>query len=193
MLIRNVGWALLRVYIIILLTKNCGKKHLRKVAIPRIFTRVFTCKTFQLYSSGCISCWVAPQAIHSCLVPENMCTHTYNCNVARQPFSLPSLPRHVWDKTVVGSWRVATIDHQTEVFQYVTHSSPPHSDRDHCILRAWHRDVPTGRYVVVSTSVSHPQAELRAGVRVVHLASHFLLQPEEHGTQVTAICREDWR
>ena len=104
--------------------------------------------------------------------------------------------RHVWDKTLVSSWRVATIDPQTEVFQYVTRSSPPHCDRDHCLLRAWHRDVPTGRYVVASTSVSHPLAELRAGVRVVHLASHFLLTPATHsggGTQVTAICREDWR
>ena len=94
---------------------------------------------------------------------------------------------------MVSSWKVATIDPQTEVFQYVTRATPPHCDRGHCLLRAWHRDVPTGRYVVVGTSVSHPQAELKAGVRVVHMASHYLLQPCAHGTHVTAICREDWR
>jgi hypothetical protein len=99
----------------------------------------------------------------------------------------------VWDKTLVSSWKVATLDPQTEVFQYVTRATPPHCDRDHCLLRAWHRDVPTGRYVVAGTSVSHAQAELRAEVRAVHLASHFLLQPLPQGTQVTALCREDWR
>ena len=103
------------------------------------------------------------------------------------------LHRHVWDKTLVSSRTVATIDTQTDVFQYVTHSTPPQCDRDHCLLRAWHRDVPTGSYVIVSSSVSHPQAELRAGVRVVHLASHYLLQPYSHGTLVTVLCREDWR
>ena len=99
----------------------------------------------------------------------------------------------MWDKNVVSSRKVATIDHQTEIFQYVTRSMPPHCNRDHCLLRAWHRDVPTGDYVVAATSVSHPLAELRGGVRAVHLASHFLLQPCPRGTQVTAICREDWR
>ena len=101
--------------------------------------------------------------------------------------------RHVWDKTLVSSRTVATIDTQTDVFQYVTRSTPPQCDRDHCLLRAWHRDVPTGSYVIVSSSVSHPQAELWAGVRVVHLASHYLLQPCPHGTLVTVLSREDWR
>ncbi|CAI8052772.1 StAR-related lipid transfer protein 13 [Geodia barretti] len=101
--------------------------------------------------------------------------------------------RHVWDKTMVSSWKVATLDPQTEVFQYVTRATPPLCDRDHCLMRSWHRDVPTGRYMIVATSVSHPQAELRAGIRAVHLASHFLLQPCPHGTTVTAISREDWR
>ena len=99
----------------------------------------------------------------------------------------------MWDKTMVSSWKVATLDPQTEVFQYVTRATPPLCDRDHCLMRSWHRDVPTGRYVIVATSVSHPQAELRAGIRAVHLASHFLLQPCPHGTTVTAISREDWR
>lgn len=101
--------------------------------------------------------------------------------------------RHIWDKTIVRSWKIASVDPQTEVFQYVTRSTPPNCDRDHCLLRAWHRDIPTGSYVVASTSVSHPLAELRAGVRAVHLASHFLLQPCTEGTHVTVICREDWR
>ena len=172
-----MGWALLR----ILRTKICGRQQYHE------YSQEFSpAKTWL----GFISAVVA-YPVGLLLRPYTHAWYQRICvHVARQPFSLP---RHMWDKTVVGSWRVATIDHQTEIFQYVTHSSPPHSDRDHCILRAWHRDVPTGRYVVVSTSVSHPQAELRAGVRVVHLASHFLLQPEEHGTQVTAVCREDWR
>ena len=104
-----------------------------------------------------------------------------------------SSSRHVWDKTLVSSWKIASIDPQTEVFQYVTHSTPPNCDRDHCLLRGWHRDIPTGSYVVASTSVSHPLAGLQAGLRAVHLASHFLLQPCTHGTHVTVICREDWK
>ena len=121
-------------------------------------------------------------------------------NVVEDGGCLPSykvslfLPhRHVWDKSLVSSRMVATVDTQTDVFHYVTRSTPPHSDRDHCLLRAWHRDVPTGNYVIVSSSVSHPQAELRAGVRTVHLASHYLLQPCPHGTLATVMCREDWR
>ena len=44
-------------------------------------------------------------------------------------------PRHLWDKDIVSSRKVATIDSQTEVFQYVTSSMPPLSSRDHCVLR----------------------------------------------------------
>ena len=140
-----------------------------------------------------------PILILPCLVPNFtiacvfvsvcLCVCMFNFSLSLSLY----LCRHVWDKTLVSSWKVATLDPQTEVFQYVTRATPPLCDRDHCLLRAWHRDVPTGRYVVASTSVSHPLAELRAGVRAVHLASHFLLQPSPLGTQVTTLSREDWR
>ncbi|CAI8017423.1 hypothetical protein GBAR_LOCUS10576 [Geodia barretti] len=57
-------------------------------------------------------------------------------------------------------------------------------------MRSWHRDVPTGRYVIV---VSHPAGGASGGILAGHLASSFLLQLCPHGTTVTTISREDWR
>ena len=62
--------------------------------------------------------------------------------VACPPPSPPSPPppssppsRHVWNGEVQKARQVASIDYQTEVYQYVTPSMPPLTDRDHCVLR----------------------------------------------------------
>ncbi len=43
--------------------------------------------------------------------------------------------RHVWDGQVVNSRLLSQIDYRTEVYQYVTESMEPFTDRDHCVLR----------------------------------------------------------
>ena len=53
------------------------------------------------------------------------------------PHSVPSLShRHIWDGAVTQSRVVSQIDQQTEVYQYVTTSLPPLTNRDHCIYRS---------------------------------------------------------
>jgi len=48
--------------------------------------------------------------------------------------------------------------------------------------------------VLVSTSVSHPQATLQGGIRATHLASFFLIEPldNEH-CRLTHLFRVDMR
>ena len=44
--------------------------------------------------------------------------------------------RFLWDGCVLKGRKISTLDDSTEIFQYVTSSMTPLSDRDHCILRS---------------------------------------------------------
>lgn len=41
-----------------------------------------------------------------------------------------------WDEDLLESRIVETLDHNTEVYQYVRNSMPPHPPRDHVVLRS---------------------------------------------------------
>ena len=60
--------------------------------------------------------------------------------------------------------------------------------------RSWRFDPALGCYVLVATSVSHPSADLLAGIRATELASRYLIEPLDGGTsKLTYICRVDTR
>jgi len=102
--------------------------------------------------------------------------------------------RHTWDGAVTQTRVVSQIDHQTEVYQYVTSSMAPLTSRDHCILRSWRHDASTDNYVLVATSVSHPSADLLAGIRATELFTSYLIEPLDTETcRLTYICRVDLR
>ena len=102
--------------------------------------------------------------------------------------------RHIWDGVVTQSRVVSQIDQQTEVYQYVTTSLPPLTNRDHCIYRSWRQDPSTDSYVLVATSVSHPSADLLAGIRATELFTSYLVEPLDSETcKLTYICRVDLR
>ncbi len=43
--------------------------------------------------------------------------------------------RYLWDGKMTGCKLITKIDKQTEVFQYISPSIPPLTERDHCLLR----------------------------------------------------------
>ena len=62
----------------------------------------------------------------------------------------------------------------------------------HC--RSWQYDASTGSYVILSTSVSDPNATLLGGIRCTELAVRYLIEPAPaNTTQLTMYCRVDLR
>lgn len=60
--------------------------------------------------------------------------------------------------------------------------------------RSWQYDATSESYVVVATSVSHPSADLLAGIRATELATRYLIEPLDRITcRLTFICRADMR
>lgn len=104
------------------------------------------------------------------------------------------MDRFVWNGKIVTPKLVAKIDEQTEVFQYPTPSSPPFTERDHCLLRSWQYDAASQSYVLVATSVSHPSAGLQGGIRAMQLATSYLVEPlDSDKSRLSYICRVDMR
>ncbi|XP_019850855.1 PREDICTED: rho GTPase-activating protein 7-like isoform X2 [Amphimedon queenslandica] len=102
--------------------------------------------------------------------------------------------RFLWDGSVLKGRRVSKLDENTEIFQYVTSSMAPLSDRDHCIMRSWRFDPSNDSYVVISTSVSHPSATLLSGVRCTELAMRYIIEPAGNKNSIlTLFCRVDMR
>lgn len=102
--------------------------------------------------------------------------------------------RHVWDSDVMQFRVVHKVDDQTEVFQYVTSALPPYTHRDHCTFRSWRYDRALDCYIVIATSVTHPSANLLAGIRSIQMASHYVIEPlGESDCRITHLCRVDMR
>ncbi|XP_013792584.2 uncharacterized protein LOC106476469, partial [Limulus polyphemus] len=103
--------------------------------------------------------------------------------------------RNVWDDSLA-KWRVVSrLDNQTEIFQHVCNSLGPHPPRDYCVLRSWRSDSSKGSYMLVETSIDHPNVPpLQNSVRGVVLATHFLIEPCGAGkSRLTHINRVDTR
>ncbi|XP_054709659.1 rho GTPase-activating protein 7-like [Uloborus diversus] len=103
--------------------------------------------------------------------------------------------RHLWDSSFT-KWKVVSrINAQTEVFQYLNVSLPPHPPCDYSVLRNWRTDLPKGACILVETSVKYPEAEITSGsVRALMLASRYLIEPCGAGkSRVTHISRVDTR
>ncbi|XP_073806049.1 rho GTPase-activating protein 7 isoform X1 [Danio rerio] len=81
-----------------------------------------------------------------------------------------------WDEDLLESRIVETLDHNTEVYQYVRNSMPPHPPRDHVVLRSWMTDLPKGVCTLVSVSVDHESAAV-LGVRANVLTSRYYIEP----------------
>jgi hypothetical protein len=100
--------------------------------------------------------------------------------------------RFLWDGHIVKGRLIKSIDFNTEIFQYVTPSMNPLSNRDHCVLRSWRYDPINENYVIISTSVSHPNATLLADIRCSELAMRYIIEPTDNGsTNLTIFCRVD--
>lgn len=56
-------------------------------------------------------------------------------HVMTPPYQSYYIYRYMWDGNIVNARHIATLDPQTEVYQYVTSSIPPEAHRDHCIMR----------------------------------------------------------
>uniref|UniRef100_A0A3B3CZJ9 StAR-related lipid transfer protein 13 n=1 Tax=Oryzias melastigma TaxID=30732 RepID=A0A3B3CZJ9_ORYME len=100
--------------------------------------------------------------------------------------------RHLWDMDL-HQWKVCeSLDKQTEVFQYVLNSMPPHPSRDFVVLRSWRTDLPKGACSLVSVSVEHEECRTIGGVRAIVLESNYLLEPCGSGkSRLTHLCRID--
>lgn len=127
--------------------------------------------------------------------------------------------RHLWDVDLV-NWKVCEVlDRQTEVFQYVLNSMPPHPSRDFVVLRwvdllrmnkwmhlrvtgyynrtmfvfrSWKTDLPRGMCSLVSVSIEHEDCPPVGGVRAIVMESNYLLEPCGAGkSRLTHICRAD--
>ena len=71
------------------------------------------------------------------------------------------------------------------------HPPPPPPTHPH---RSWRQDPSTDSYVLVATSVSHPSADLLAGIRATELFTSYLIEPLHSETcKLTYICRVDLR
>lgn len=104
------------------------------------------------------------------------------------------MDRFIWNDTMTATKLVAKIDEQTEVLQYLTPSSPPFTERDHCLLRSWQYDIGSQSYVLVATSVSHPSASLQGGIRAMQLATFYLIEPlDSDKSRLSYISRVDMR
>uniref|UniRef100_A0A3P9M7W8 StAR-related lipid transfer protein 13 n=1 Tax=Oryzias latipes TaxID=8090 RepID=A0A3P9M7W8_ORYLA len=100
--------------------------------------------------------------------------------------------RHLWDMDL-HQWKVCeTLDKQTEVFQYVLNSMPPHPSREFVVLRSWRTDLPKGACSLVSVSIEHDECPTIGGVRAIVLESNYLLEPCGSGkSRLTHLCRID--
>ncbi|XP_056612801.1 stAR-related lipid transfer protein 13 isoform X2 [Triplophysa dalaica] len=100
--------------------------------------------------------------------------------------------RHLWDVDLT-NWKVCEVlDRQTEVFQYVLNSMPPHPSRDFLVLRSWRTDLPRGTCSLVSVSIEHENCPPVGGVRAIVMESNYLLEPCGSGkSRLTHICRLD--
>ncbi|XP_053256290.1 stAR-related lipid transfer protein 8 isoform X2 [Podarcis raffonei] len=102
--------------------------------------------------------------------------------------------RRLWDEDLLQEKVMEALDHNTEVYHYVTDSMAPHPRRDFLVLRKWRSDLPRGGCLLVSLSLDHKTLPLEGGVRAVVLTSQYLMEPCGMGrSRVTHICRADLR
>lgn len=60
--------------------------------------------------------------------------------------------------------------------------------------RSWQYDVASQSYVLVATSVCHPSAGLQGGIRAMHLATYYLIEPlDSKKCRLSYIGRVDMR
>ncbi|XP_068134709.1 rho GTPase-activating protein 7 isoform X2 [Hyperolius riggenbachi] len=101
--------------------------------------------------------------------------------------------QHLWDADLLDSKVIATLDEQTDIYQYVQNNMAPHPARDFVVLRSWRSNLAKGACILQLTSVDHDQAPL-LGVRVNVLQSKYLIEPCGTGkSKLTYLYRADLR
>ncbi|KYO38366.1 hypothetical protein Y1Q_0015619 [Alligator mississippiensis] len=102
--------------------------------------------------------------------------------------------RHLWDKDLLQSNVIETLENNMEIYHYVTGSMPPQPHRDFILFRKWHTDLPQGTCLLVSTSMDCEKLKVEGGVRAMVLTSQYLIEPCGMGrSKLTHICRADLR
>uniref|UniRef100_A0A671QS53 Rho GTPase-activating protein 7-like n=1 Tax=Sinocyclocheilus anshuiensis TaxID=1608454 RepID=A0A671QS53_9TELE len=98
-----------------------------------------------------------------------------------------------WDEDLLECRIVETLEHNTEVYQYVRNSMAPHPPRDYVMLRSWMTDLPKGVCALVCVSVDHESAGV-LGVRANVLTSRYYIEPcGPNKSRLTYISRIDCR
>ncbi|XP_052427629.1 rho GTPase-activating protein 7 isoform X3 [Carassius gibelio] len=98
-----------------------------------------------------------------------------------------------WDEDLLECRIVETLEHNTEVYQYVRNSMAPHPPRDYVVLRSWMTDLPKGVCALVCVSVDHEGAGV-LGVRANVLTSRYYIEPcGPNKSRLTHISRIDCR
>ncbi|KAJ8266487.1 hypothetical protein GJAV_G00130980 [Gymnothorax javanicus] len=102
--------------------------------------------------------------------------------------------RHLWDDDLLHCRVVESLEHNTEVYHYVTDSMAPHPRRDFVVLRRWNSNLPHGGALLVSCSAEHDKVFLQAGLRAILLTSRCLIEPCGAGRScLTQYSRADLR
>ncbi|XP_059846514.1 rho GTPase-activating protein 7 isoform X2 [Hypanus sabinus] len=83
---------------------------------------------------------------------------------------------HLWEKDLLQSKVVKTLDDETEIYHYTISSTIPHPDRDHVVLRTWQVDFQTGLCMLAATSVDAKEVILQ-GVQANVITFQYHIEP----------------
>ncbi|XP_067899962.1 rho GTPase-activating protein 7 isoform X2 [Heterodontus francisci] len=98
---------------------------------------------------------------------------------------------HLWEKDLLQSKVIETLDDETEIYHYTTSSTFPHPARDYTVLRVWHTDTQTGMCVLAATFVDAKEVPL-LGVQANVITSQYLIEPAGASkSKLSLICRID--
>ncbi|XP_067852204.1 rho GTPase-activating protein 7 isoform X2 [Heptranchias perlo] len=100
---------------------------------------------------------------------------------------------HLWEKDLLESKIIETLDDESEIYHYTTGSTFPHPARDYTVLRIWQADSQTGMCVLAATFVDAKEVPL-LGVQANVITSQYLIEPAgKSKSKLSHVCRIDTR
>ncbi|XP_072368672.1 rho GTPase-activating protein 7 isoform X1 [Scyliorhinus torazame] len=100
---------------------------------------------------------------------------------------------HLWEKDLLHSKVIETLDDETEIYHYTISSTFPHPARDYTVLRIWQTDSQTRMCVLGATFVDAKEVHL-LGVQANVIMSQYLIEPFGAAkSKLSHICRIDTR
>uniref|UniRef100_A0A4W3GKZ8 Si:dkeyp-23e4.3 n=1 Tax=Callorhinchus milii TaxID=7868 RepID=A0A4W3GKZ8_CALMI len=82
---------------------------------------------------------------------------------------------HLWEKDLLQSKTIETLDDETEIYHYAIGSTAPHPAREYVVLRTWLSDPQSRMCVLAATSVNDTEAP-SLGVRGDVITSQYLIE-----------------